>query len=103
MNIKEDIRPITVLKNRAADLLAQVNETQRPIVITQNGVPKGVLQDPESYERMRRAVGMLKMLAQGEENVRTGRTVPQSEVFGQLRKQLKARGRADGKTEQVPG
>lgn len=101
MNIKEDIRPITVLKNRAADLLAQVNETQRPIVITQNGVPRAVLQDPESYERMRRAVGMLKLLAQGEEEVRARRTVRQSQVFGQIRKRLKAQERPNGTTEEA--
>jgi len=101
MSIKEDIRPITYLKTRTADLLAQINETQRPVVITQNGVARGVLQDPESYERMRRAVGMLKLLAQGEEDVRAGRTVPQNRLFGQLRKRLKAQERRHEKAQRV--
>ena len=65
MNIKKDIRPVTFLKSRAADLLAQINETQQPVFITQNGEPRAVMQDPESYERMRRAIGMLKLLAHG--------------------------------------
>ncbi len=96
MSIKEDIRPVSVLKRRAAELLAQVAETRRPVVITENGEPKGVLQDIESYEQTQRAIGLLKLLAQGEEDVRAGRTVPQDEVFGQLRRRLKARGRKNG-------
>jgi len=103
MSLKEDIRPITFLKARAAELLAQVNETQRPVVITQNGVARGVLQDPESYERLRRAVGLLKLLTQGEEDVRAGRTVPQDRLFGQIRKRLTAHGRRHEKTETIQG
>lgn len=91
MSIKEDIRPVSVLKRRAAELLAQVAGTQRPVVITQNGEPKGVLQDVESYERTRRAIGLLKLLAQGEDDVRTGRATPQDKVFAHLRRPLAAR------------
>ena len=47
MKISTDIKPVTQLKTRAADLLKQVNETHRPIVITQNGEPRAMLQDPE--------------------------------------------------------
>ena len=88
MSIKQDIRPVTYLKSRAADLLAQINRTQRPVVITQNGEPRGILQDPESYEKMRRAIGMLKLLVQGEEDLRKGRMVSQKQVFKQINKKL---------------
>jgi prevent-host-death family protein len=93
MSLQKDIRPVTYLKSRAADLLAQVNETRRPVVITQNGEPKGVLQDPATYERTRAALGMLKLLAQGEEDVRAGRTLPQREVFRAARRRLAERSR----------
>ena len=56
MSIETEIRPITYLKSRAADLLRQVNETHRHVVITQNGEPKAVLQDPTSFEEMRNAL-----------------------------------------------
>jgi len=52
MNITNDIKPITYLKSRAADVLRQINETRRPVIITQNGEPRAVLQDPESYENI---------------------------------------------------
>ena len=91
MNIIDDIRPVTYLKSRAADLLNQINETHRPVIITQNGEPRAVLQDPESYENMRNAIGILKLLSQGETDVRNGRTEPQESMFDEIESELKAR------------
>jgi len=88
MSIEEDIRPITYLKSRAADLLKQINETRRPVIITQNGEPKAVLQDPKSYERMRNAIGLLKLISQGEEDIRNEKTTPQDKVFKSLEAKL---------------
>ena len=89
MNIRQDIRPVTYLKTKAAAVLDQINDTHRPIIITQDGEPRAVIQDPESYESMRQALAMLKLLAQGEEDVRRGRAVPQERVFAGLRARLK--------------
>ena len=84
MSLEEDIRPITYLKTRAADLLKQVNETHRPVIITQNGEPKAVLQDPKSYESMRNALGLMKLLSQGEEDIRKGRVRSLEQVFTRI-------------------
>ena len=91
MNIINDIKPVTYLKSRAADLLNQINETHRPVIITQNGEPRAVLQDPESYENMRNAIGMLKLISQGETDVRDGRTKPQESMLNEIESELKAR------------
>ncbi|MCP3959185.1 MAG: type II toxin-antitoxin system Phd/YefM family antitoxin [bacterium] len=91
MKIAEDIKPVTYMKSRAAELLRTVGETRRPVVITQNGEPKGVLLDVDSYQELRDAVLMLRLVAQGEADVRTGRTVPQSKVFDDLRSRLAAK------------
>jgi prevent-host-death family protein len=88
MKTKEDIRPVTYLKSRAADLLTQINTTHRPVVITQNGEARAVLQDPESYEQMRRTIGLLKLVAQGEDDIRAGHTVAHEAVFAHLRRTL---------------
>ncbi len=84
MKISTDIKPITYLKSHSADMLKQVNETHRPIVITQNGEPRAVLQDPESYENMRNAIGILKLISQGEDDIRNGNATAQDEVFSEL-------------------
>jgi len=87
----KDIKPITYLKSKAPDLLKQINETHRPVVITQNGEPKAVLQDPESYENMRNAIGILKLISQGEQDIRDGKSKPQEEVFANIGKLLRQR------------
>ncbi len=89
MNITEDIKSITYLKSKAADLLKQINETQRPIIITQNGEPRAVIQDPKSYENMRNALGILKLISQGEQEIKDNKTISQDGVFEKLEKNLK--------------
>lgn len=81
MKLSTDIKPVSYLKLRSAELLKQVNETRRPIIITQNGEPKGVLQDTESYENMRNAIGLLKLATQGEDDIQKGHVTLQSEFF----------------------
>ncbi len=84
MRVNEDIKPVTYMKTRAAELLRTVVETRRPVVITQNGEPRGVLLDVASYQELRDAVLLLKLVAQGEADVQAGRTVPQEDLFTAL-------------------
>ena len=89
MNITSDIKPVTYLKSKAADLLNQINDTHRPVIITQNGEPRAVLQDPKSYEDMRNAIGILKALSQGEADIKNGKFKPQENVFNEIESSLK--------------
>ena len=93
MKILTDIKPVTYLKSRAADLLKQINEAHRPVIITQNGEPKAVLQDPESFENMRNTIGILKLISQGEEDIKNGRSRTQEEVFKNIENMLKEKGK----------
>jgi prevent-host-death family protein len=90
MKISTDIKPVSYLKSRAKDMLEQVNETHRPIIITQNGEPRAVLQDTESYENMRNAIGLLKLISQGEEDIRKDNSKSQGAVFSDLEDFLKS-------------
>jgi len=89
MNLTSDIKSVTYLKSRAADLLNQINETHRPIIITQNGDARAVLQDPISYENMRNAIGILKLISQGEADIRSGKVESQENVFKGIEIKLK--------------
>ncbi len=89
MNITSDIKPVTYLKSKAALLLKQINETRRPVVITQNGEPRAVIQDPRSYENMRKAIGLLKLICQGESDILKGSFRSQEAVFKDLEHSLK--------------
>ena len=91
MHIAKDIKSVTYLKSCAAELLKQINENHRPVIITQNGEARAVLQDPESYDRMLNAIGMLKLIAQGEENIKKGKLKTQEAVFANIDKMLSAK------------
>lgn len=91
MRIEPDVKPVTYMKTRAAQLLRAVGESRRPVIITQRGLPKGVLVDFESYQELRQATLLLRLVAQGEADVRAGRTVPQEKVFAELESRLARR------------
>jgi prevent-host-death family protein len=89
MRLKEDIRSVAFLKTRAEDLLEQVNESHRPVVITENGEARAVVLDIESYEALRDATLLLQIAAQGEADLQAGRFLPQNEAFTRVRSRLK--------------
>ncbi len=91
MRLRGDIQPVTSLKTGTARLLRAVNETRRPVVITQSGEPKGVLLDFETYEELREATLLLKLIAQGEADVRARRILLQDDVFAAVRTRLSSR------------
>jgi prevent-host-death family protein len=88
MNFAQDIQPVTYLKGNAAHLLQQVNETRRPVIITQNGLARAVLQDTASYESMKNAIAMLTLMVQGENDIRADRLSGQEEVFTRIEAKL---------------
>ena len=89
MQLTNDIKPITYLKSRAADVLKQINETHRPMIITQNGEAKAVIQDPQSYENMKNAISLLKLLSFAEEDIKNGDLLDEDEVFSAVEELLK--------------
>jgi prevent-host-death family protein len=89
MQIINDIKPVTYLKSRAADVLKQINETHRPMIITQNGEAKAVIQDPKSYEDMKNAISLLKLLSFAEEDIKNGNTHSEEDVFSSVEELLK--------------
>ncbi len=83
-----DVKPVTYMKTHSAELLADVNKRRSPVVITQNGEPRAVLIDIESYERTQDALALLKLIAQSEEDLRKGKWLSQSQMEAELRKRL---------------
>ncbi|MDA3908130.1 MAG: type II toxin-antitoxin system Phd/YefM family antitoxin [Sulfurimonas sp.] len=88
MQLVNDIKPVTYLKNRAADVLKHINETHRPMIITQNGEAKAVIQDPKSYEDMKNAISILKLLSFAEEDIKEGNLHDEEDVFSSVEELL---------------
>ncbi len=89
MKYSKAIESVTTLKTRSAELIRRARDTGQPISITQNGKVTAVLQDVESFERQRKALLLLQYLAQGEEDVRSGKGVPHRKAVRRFEKKLK--------------
>jgi prevent-host-death family protein len=79
------VKPISYLKANAADVLRELEEHRRPLIITQNGEAKAVIQDVASYEETQETLALLKILALGSQQVERGELTPVSEVVKRLR------------------
>lgn len=87
MRYSTQIRPISYLKANAAEVLQELAEQRNPLVITQNGEAKAVLQDVASYEETQETLALLKILALGNQQVAQGKVKPVAEVVKRLRGQ----------------
>jgi prevent-host-death family protein len=85
VSLAKQIKPISYVKAHAADLVRDMHKSGEPIIITQNGEAKAVLQDIESYERTQETLALLKIVALGEKQYREGKAKPAAEVFRRLR------------------
>ena len=88
MKLSERVKPISYLKANAADMLQTLSESREPVLITQNGEAKAVLQDVASYEEMQETLALLKLLAMGDREVDDGQVQPIAAAVADLRAEL---------------
>ena len=85
MRYSSQVKPISYLKANAAEVLAHLAENREPLVITQNGEAKAVLQDLASFEETQETLALLKILALGQQDVEADRLKPVGDVVSRLR------------------
>jgi len=85
MKLSSQIKPISYLKAHAAEIVRTLNEHREPLVITQNGEAKVVIQDVESYEQTQETMALLKILALGTRQIEEGKVQPAEDVVKRLR------------------
>lgn len=87
-NVAECIKPISYVKTNAADMMTFVNEKKEPLIITQNGESRAVLIDVYSYQEMKDAFNLLKIIQLSQNDIKAGRAEPAEKVFTDLRKEF---------------
>ena len=85
MRYSSQVKPISYLKANAAEVLKNLAEQREPMVITQNGEAKAVLQEVASFEETQETMALLKILALGSQDVAAGKVKPVAEVTARLR------------------
>lgn len=88
MHLSEDIKPISYLKAKTADIIKSVNENRRAVFITQNGEAKAVVQDIKSYENTQNTLQLLKLIIQSENDIYNENIIEQDKMFENLEKKL---------------
>ena len=85
MRYSSQVKPISYLQANAAEILTRLAEQREPMVITQNGEAKAVLQDVASFEETQETLALLKILALGNQDMAAGKVKPVADVVARLR------------------
>ena len=85
MRYSSQIKPVSYLKANTAEVLQKLSEQREPLVITQNGEARAVIQDLASYEETQETLALLKILALGNHDIEEGKVAPITKVVQRLR------------------
>ena len=84
MDLTEDIYPAADLQSKAEGLLRQVQDTRRPVVLTQEGKGAAVLVDLDTYQSLLDEVELLRDVHRGLAAIEAGKVVPHDEARARL-------------------
>jgi len=85
MRYSSQVKPISYLKANAAEVLAQLAEHREPLIITQNGEAKAVIQDVATFQETQETLALLKILALGNQDIEAGKVTSVADVVARLR------------------
>lgn len=91
MKLSRQIKPISYLKAHTAEIVRNLAKQGEPLIVTQNGEAKVVIQDIDSYEQTQETLAMLKILALGNRQIEEGKFQPATDAFKRLRSRNEGR------------
>jgi len=88
MKFSESVKPISYLKAHASEVVRDVSENQKTLIITHNGEAKVILQDVKVYEKTQESLALLKILALSGKEIRKGNYRPIEKSFKNVRNRI---------------
>ena len=88
MKYSESIKPISYLKAHVSEILRDMSNNKKTMVITQNGEAKAVLQDVKVYEEMQESLALLKILALSAKSKEKKKYKPVARSFDAIRRRI---------------
>ncbi len=85
MKLSMQIKPISYLKAHAAEVVRRLTQQREPMIITQNGEAKMVIQDIKSFEQTQETLALLKILSLGNKQIEENRVERASDVIKRIR------------------
>jgi antitoxin YefM len=86
INIANDIIPVAKFKVQVSKYLKNIKSTGRPMVITQNGKPAGVLLSPDDYDELVYQKSLIESINRGLSDVNSGNIFTTQELKAELEK-----------------
>lgn len=84
MRLTEDILPIGEFKAQASSVIRKLQESNRAVVITQNGRPAAVLITPQEFDLLSEHHRLLVAIDEGWADSEAGRAVDDDELDNYL-------------------
>ncbi len=91
MKLSTQVKPVSFLKAHASEIVRTLGDRGEPLVITQNGEAKVVLQDIDSFETTQDTMALLKILALGNRQIEAGQEESAAEAIARLRERKRNR------------
>lgn len=91
MKFSEAVKPISYFKAHASEVVRDVVDNNKTMIITQNGEAKVILQDVRAYEQLQESLALLKILALSNKSLKEGNVKNASEAFHNIRSKINER------------
>ena len=85
LSLQETIRPSADLRNHYNEISKQCREDNAVVIVTVNGRGDTVSLAYEEYKRKKARIELLEILAEAEDDVKSGRVAPVCETFEDLK------------------
>ena len=90
IRVSEDIVTVSDFKAQASKWLRRITGSGRPLVITQNGKPAGVLLSPAAFDELSERQQFLAAVQDGIADEQAGRNHTSEEVFDAVEQRIAA-------------
>ncbi|SRR6266508_2129504 len=84
VQLSEDVIPVGEFKAHLAQALQKLRESDRPIVITQNGKPAAVMVSPREFDRLLERERLIEAIREGLSDSEAGRLISDKDLDRQL-------------------
>jgi prevent-host-death family protein len=84
LNISQNIVSLSDFKNKASKMLHEIQNSRRPLVITQNGKAAAVLISPSDFDLLTEQARFVEAVQRGLEDIQNGRVLPDEDLGKEL-------------------
>lgn len=88
IKLDTDIKPVSEFRANAAELIEQVKESGRPLVLTQRGHSAAVVLDVAHYENMIDELELLRDVRTAVQEIEAGKGISNREAKAELRRRF---------------